>query len=344
MNSAFLGVAIGLVLVFAVLAGLVSAITEAISRFLALRAEYLLRGLRTMLATDNEFKIGMMGKGKEGTAEQSPALKEILGHPIVQADGKHGRFDKDAGNKIMERKDRRAVPAYLPARTFSTVLIEMLVPDAAGKTRLDLLEVDAGRIKDPRLKSVVTTLLRQADDSVDRFRTLVEDWYDEHMARVSGWYKRHVRWISLGVAAVLVLAFNINAVRIGWALYLDEPLRAAVIAEAGRAEACESEDPRECFDQVRQQIAPLEEAGLPIGWIPVPECETDGATCDPLERFGLTDIELRFWNDVLRLGLALLGYAILVLATVPGARFWFDALSRLNSLRSTGPKPPTTRA
>ena len=29
-------------------------------------------------------------------------------------------------------------------------------------------------------------------------------------------------------------------------------------------------------------------------------------------------------------------------ATVPGARFWFDALSKLGSLRSTGPKPPTS--
>jgi hypothetical protein len=28
-----------------------------------------------------------------------------------------------------------------------------------------------------------------------------------------------------------------------------------------------------------------------------------------------------------------------VLALVPGARFWFDLLGRLGSLRSSGPKP-----
>jgi hypothetical protein len=31
----------------------------------------------------------------------------------------------------------------------------------------------------------------------------------------------------------------------------------------------------------------------------------------------------------------------MTLTLLPGARFWFDALSRLGSLRSTGPKPKT---
>jgi hypothetical protein len=35
----------------------------------------------------------------------------------------------------------------------------------------------------------------------------------------------------------------------------------------------------------------------------------------------------------------LLSRTLMVLALLPGARFWFDALSRLGSLRSTGPKP-----
>ena len=43
-NNAFLGVAISMVLIFAILASAATAVTEAIARFLGLRAEYLLRG------------------------------------------------------------------------------------------------------------------------------------------------------------------------------------------------------------------------------------------------------------------------------------------------------------
>ena len=37
--------------------------------------------------------------------------------------------------------------------------------------------------------------------------------------------------------------------------------------------------------------------------------------------------------------LVLLGWGLMVAALIPGARFWFDLLSRLGTLRSTGPRP-----
>jgi hypothetical protein len=37
--------------------------------------------------------------------------------------------------------------------------------------------------------------------------------------------------------------------------------------------------------------------------------------------------------------LILIGFLITIIALTPGARFWFDLLSKLGSLRSTGPKP-----
>ncbi len=49
MDSLILQTPIGLVFTFATFAGLVTVITEAISRYIGLRAEYLLRGLRTLL-------------------------------------------------------------------------------------------------------------------------------------------------------------------------------------------------------------------------------------------------------------------------------------------------------
>jgi hypothetical protein len=37
--------------------------------------------------------------------------------------------------------------------------------------------------------------------------------------------------------------------------------------------------------------------------------------------------------------LVLLGFLIMIIALVPGAQFWFGLLSKLGTLRATGPKP-----
>jgi hypothetical protein len=49
MDSLIVGVAIGLVFVFAVVAALTSALTEAVARFLGLRGDFLLRGIRALV-------------------------------------------------------------------------------------------------------------------------------------------------------------------------------------------------------------------------------------------------------------------------------------------------------
>src|SRR5262245_14789612 len=76
MDSLVLQTVIGVVFLFATVAGLVSLLTETISRFLGLRGEYLLRGLRTMLDGGGKFNlewadiIPHTSKGKERLANK----------------------------------------------------------------------------------------------------------------------------------------------------------------------------------------------------------------------------------------------------------------------------------
>jgi hypothetical protein len=49
MNSLIVGVAIGLVFLFALFAALTSMLTEAVARFLGLRGAFLLRGIRALV-------------------------------------------------------------------------------------------------------------------------------------------------------------------------------------------------------------------------------------------------------------------------------------------------------
>jgi hypothetical protein len=95
-------------------------------------------------------------------------------------------------------------------------------------------------------------------------------------------------------------------------------------------------------------------AGLPIGWHTVPACApvtTKGKTgksspkcTNVFERTGLIGAGFSFWHNVGVFLLVLAGWLLMVIALLPGARFWFDLLGRLGSLRSTGPKPAKTSA
>ena len=61
--------------------------------------------------------------------------------------------------------------------------------------------------------------------------------------------------------------------------------------------------------------------------------------CGFAEQYGLFDPAHSGPADALFLLLVMVGWLIMILALLPGARFWFDLLSKLGSLRSTGPKP-----
>jgi hypothetical protein len=375
VDSLILSVAIGLVFTFAVLAAVTSIVTEGIARFLGLRGEYLLRGLRSMLDGDGEFALVGWWKGakdwlstllrklrgKEATktttpkavvppsgAVSAPATREakwvtlVMQHPLISPSGSQGQVVEKAGDGPLTNKQRRTLPSYVSARSFAQAVIDLVVTDAKGKTSFTTIQ-DAieKNVDSPVLQKSLLTLLRAAQGDVDQFRQEIERWYDDQMARVSGWYKRHVRWISLVIGLVLVLAFNVNAISIGRALYGDEALREAVVTQAAQAAECsKDEGAASCLQKIEQQVTNARALGLPLGWERVPQCTTGGRDCTPAEAYGLADPDRDHGAvDALFFLTALLGYLLMVLSLVPGARFWFDLLDRLGSLRSTGPKP-----
>ncbi len=82
------------------------------------------------------------------------------------------------------------------------------------------------------------------------------------------------------------------------------------------------------------------QAGLPLGWGNVPACTTQTAKCGWLEQHGITTPANSSWWQVF---LAVLGFLATIVALAPGAQFWFGLVVKLNSLRSTGPPPATSR-
>ena len=244
---------------------------------------------------------------------------------------------------MLSNRDRRSLPSYISARSFAQALIGVLVPDPAGTTTMDRVRIELAALPDPALRTALEQLATQAENDIATFRIGIEHWYDDQMDRVSGWYKRHVRWISLAIGVLLILVFNLNAVTIARTLYTDEALRGAVVSKAAEAADCSTKEPAVCLDDMRAEVSTIRGSGLPVGWHTVPECDAGSARtpCNWAQTFGFTDPPsgVDTVPDASFLLTLVTGWALMGVALLPGARFWFDALSRLGTLRASGPKP-----
>jgi hypothetical protein len=345
MDSLVLQTAIGLVFVFATFAALASLLTEVIARFIGLRGEYVLRGIRSLVDGSAHFELGFgdFVRRRPTTPTYKPenqVMTDLIRHPLVAGQADKAAMPKDAGSAKLPNSQRRKLPSYVSGRSFAQALIDVVLPDSTGKTSVDEIEsaLTESALPDP-LRRALLALLADAKGDFATFRKSVEDWYDDHMARVSGWYKRHVRWVTVGVSAVLVLAFNLSAVEIARSLYTDQAVRGAVVTEAADSAPCQG-TPAECLREIRDEIHKTGVVGLPIGWGTVEACTDRQPSCGWLDRYGLGD-PTTGGNDLGTVLLVALGWVLMVVALLPGARFWFDALSGLGSLRSTGPKPAT---
>lgn len=348
MDSLILSVAIGFVFVFGTFALLTSTLTEMASRFFGLRGEYLLRGIRSMVDGGGHFELpdfrdlrAFLGKRPRQPAspDPTPNVTRVLTNAFVASSAQSAGRPDEPGNSKLSRRERRALPSYISSGDFARAILDIAVPDAAGTTTFAGVSAAVDGLPAGPLRERMRSLVAHADGSTAVLRRSIEQWYDAQMLRVSGWYKRHVRWITVAVAAALALAFNVNAVQIGDALYGDQALRESVVTQAFDRSSCPKRSPDKCLDAVRERIAAARGGGLPIGWGVVTAC--GGTTgCSWAERHGVTDPNAGVLGDLRAASLLLVGYLLMVLATLPGARFWFDLLGRLGSLRETGPKPP----
>jgi hypothetical protein len=289
----------------------------------------------------------------ENLAKVPSATGALLGSPIMRSQGMTGDISSRAlilpaaqpGRPAPLAKGpwkfRRSLPAYISATSFADALIDLLVPNAGGQTTLDAIDRSLKSLQQelpvasPLVESL-QTLVANANGSMGLFRTSVESWYDNHMDRVSGWYKRHVAKITLVVGAILVLLLNVNTLTIGRTLYSSSVIGTAVSTVAAKSTSCQNQSQQDCLTGLQAQLSAAGQAGLPIGWATVAACAKPKTSCNWLDQRGiLSPSGGSGWEAVL----VLAGFLITIIALTPGARFWFDLLSRLGSLRSTGPKP-----
>jgi hypothetical protein len=306
------------------------------------------------------------------------ATGAVLGSPILRSQGMVGDITsrkllvqaskpgRPSVRNIDPKKraplgDLRSLPAYISPTAFADAVIDLLVPKptaqtipagqttATGQTTLDTVRQSLQKIMslDPTpaymaplmpLMTSVNTLVTTADDDITSVRTSIENWYNDHMDRVSGWYKRHVAWFTIIAGAILVILLNINTITIGRALYSNSVIGSAVATAAGNHPPCTTADST-CLGQLQTDLATVAQAGLPIGWATVAACAGARPACNWWQARGITSTT---GNSAWQILLVVVGFLITIVALTPGARFWFDLLGKLGTLRSTGPKPSSS--
>ena len=280
----------------------------------------------------------------QGVAGQLSSRKLTLG-PTKST----GRLPKMTAEKTAIGRlwrQRRSLPSYISSKSFGEAIIDLVVPDPQGQqTTLTSIEEIIKKLPPTLpLRQSLETLVKDADGDVGRFRTSVEQWYDDHMDRVSGWYKRHVGKITLVAGAVIVILLNLNALTIGRTLYTENAVSAAVSAVATKAapSSCSSSTAsQQCLADLEGQLSAAAAVGLPVGWGTVRACTQPGAHCNWLDERGIFS---PYGSSGWQLVLVIVGFLIMIISVLPGAQFWFGLLSKLGTLRSTGPKPASSTA
>jgi hypothetical protein len=270
LGSTVLEVAIGLTFCYGTVALIVTTLQEALAAAFRLRANTLLAGIKTML-NDPCF---------EGLA------RAIYRHPLV---------NPHTDGTLPDERSMRTRPSYIEPAHFAIALVDSLwhVPGDFAQLA-DAIDT----IPDLQLRQAMRALYGRARD-LQQFQDMLAGWFDNAMARMSGIYKRRQLLISLLLALLLAILFNIDSIHLFRTLW-QQPSLAAHLRDAPGAL-----DPA-VFDAMM---------ALPIGWTHFPPA--------PGADFALQ----------------VAGWIITASTALFGAPFWFDLMQRVVRLRSTGARP-----
>jgi hypothetical protein len=332
-----LDLAIGLAFIYLLLSLLASAVQEVIAGWLAMRAATLEKGLRNMLETDSGLPPGAASLPPGPDAPAQNLVDNLYAHPLIRSMYKQSWWPlhrRGRGEGTAWANGR--LPSYIAPRSFALALFDTLAPNASspdedGKVpeSHDVIATVRGELVTMNIpagvKHRLVTILDDARGDIDSFRQGLEAWFDDSMARVSGWYKRKTQLILLVLAVIVTVGVNANTLTIGERLWKDEHVRAAVVQRATSSDVTgktAGATAKERLDNAANDVDSVAKLGVPIGW--------SGNGDDPRH----VNFDDGKWIRVLG------GWFLTFAAISLGAPFWFDTLSRLSRLRSSG-KPET---
>ena len=331
-NSAF-DIVIGLVFIYLLYSLLGSLLQEIIATNIGLRGYVLKKAIQRML-DDN---------GSTSMCEQ------FYQHPLIKYLG--------ADTLLLSK-----LPSYMDKVSFSKVVIDLLRgDDFAMKTKEELKakihqSLEEGKtswggivIQNETLKQI-QSLWNEAEADVDKFKELLEQWFEQMMMRSTGWYKRYTQLILFGIGIGISVAFNVDTLKIAKNLQENPELRQQIV---NRADAfvknhpnlkVELETNKKNIDSLTSITAVSKDSLKEVAetrYVAL-QALSDSLTKQASE---LVMNDIQSSQEILAIGwkggfcknftlASLLGWLISALAISMGAPFWFDLLNKVMKLRS----------
>ncbi len=233
LNSTVFDVAFGLVSVFLAISLIASALTEAASTIINLRARTLLSGIKQLLNDPNFNGLAL----------------NLYNHGLVNPLS-NGATNSGGASAVK--------PSYIQPYHFAMALIDILRIEAEAAT----LEESIDKISNPQLRAALQTLYRQANGQLDAFRDQLAAWFDNAMDRLSGVYKRWIKLISFLLALFVTALFNADPIHLADTLWQ----RPAVAAQLAKLELPAAMDPNHPETEALPVLRQIEGAGPLLGW------------------------------------------------------------------------------
>ena len=211
-GSTIMEVAVGIALVYLLLAIFCTVVNEWIASVLKARSGTLEKGLRRLLA-------GQDRPADAGTGAATKLVDAFYGHPLI-ASLTHGGTH----------------PSYVTARSFAGVIMDLVTPDNPGSISFGDLEAGIKKLPAGNVKTTLLALIQNVNGDLGRAQAAIEGWFNDSMARVSGAYKRRTQVWTLVVASLLAILTNADTIQVTRRLWMEPALRNAM-AESAQARA-----------------------------------------------------------------------------------------------------------
>lgn len=304
--TAWLDVAIGLVLIYLGASLLVTVINEYVTQILNKRGKNLSASLQQLFDDDSIRSL----------LSQSPIIRNF--------------FDPQAGKP----------PSYVDPQVLAHLLVGGLAAGAAAPQAVQKVADTLADLPDSSLKQQLLALVSTAGKNVETLTASVADWTNRSLTALGESYKRHLQIISFGIGLMVAASCNLDTVALTRHLYHSKEAREAAVTLAQQItqktdkdtfDRClakqrdeRNSDP-DCtpmmglVDVVQSRNSDLGQ--IPIGWPVTPASTASGVDC------------LISW------AVRAFGWLLTAIAISLGAPFWFDLLNQLINLRHGMRKP-----
>ncbi|MEO0539567.1 MAG: hypothetical protein AAFZ80_01750 [Cyanobacteria bacterium P01_A01_bin.105] len=237
--------------------------------------------------------------------------------------------------------------------------VSRIATQEGGSARSILASLQTQTLPKSLRESLITLAERaqlkaqDADSNLSQFQTEIEAWFDRAMDRASGVYKRNAKAVGLLVGFAIATLLNADTFYMVSRLGVDQAVRSSVVQTVDRLNP-------QTLEALTADLTPDQPAvaeGNPAAPNTAPSLTADlknlgEAVQQTLADYpipvGRTDAIVQAQTDAehnwpLPLPRRWLGWLITGIAISMGSHFWFDALRRVMSVRTSGSNPKENR-